>query len=250
MQKFECLKCGNCCRNLGIINRSSIDLPCFKGNKLLLLSTPVLTMQDWEKSLFSSENIAPCHVFFDLKNNQIIVMDYTLKNVKDCPNLLSDNTCKIYEKRLLICRGFPCPYADPIDLKTAKGPKSSYPRCKAELPAEELHKTLGFEKINNQYKIDSNTLRKNLFQRYGDAYIYRFMSLIFGKTCQDFLHKLEKENKIKLAVKEDNIDIKEKIKNSKKIDISQLYKKETGMDLKDILSKESFEKIKQRILSL
>ena len=185
-----------------------------------------------------------------MKNNQTIITDYTLANIKDCPNLLPNNNCKIYKKRPLICRGFPCPYADPIDLKTTKGPKSSFGHCKAELPAEELHKILGFEKINSQYQINPNTLRKSLFARYGNSYIYRFMSLIFGKACKDFLNKLEKEGRIKLAAGEDKINIAQKIKESKKIDISELYRKETGLELKNILSKESFEKIKQRIMSL
>ncbi|MBW2965685.1 YkgJ family cysteine cluster protein [Candidatus Woesearchaeota archaeon] len=250
MQKFECLKCGNCCRNFKKENNSNINPPYFTGNKLLVLSTPILVFQDWEISLFSKENTIPCHAFFDLKNNQTIIMDYTL-NTDHCPNLLQDNKCDIYEKRPLICKGFPCPYADPIDLKTNNTLKSSFGHCKAELPIDELHQELGFEKINNQYQINSNTLRKNLFARYKDSYIYRFMNLIFGKTCKDFLDKLEKNNEIKLTKTGYDLNhLKKRIQNSTKIDISELYKQKTNLDLKDILSNESFNKIKQRILSL
>ena len=106
MQKFECLKCGNCCKDLSKESIPDIGLPCFTGIKLLTLSAPILIINDWEKSLFPEENIAPCHAFFDLENNQTIIMDYAL-NTNHCPNLLPDNQCTIYEKRPLICKGFP-----------------------------------------------------------------------------------------------------------------------------------------------
>ncbi len=115
--KFNCQRCGKCCKDWGYSERTNLNAPLMKG-KLILLSKPTLSIHTWEKDLFSEENINPGWVFFDIKNDKTIVMNYNLKEGIICPNYNKEKGCLIYNKRPLICKSFP--YTASEEIKSGK----------------------------------------------------------------------------------------------------------------------------------
>ncbi len=92
--RFKCLHCGRCCRNI---------LRGYNG----IISGLVLFPDETE--LFPKETVFPSiGLGFDridpLKPESIVT--YQIDS-EDCPHLSEKNTCKIYDKRPLICRAFP-----------------------------------------------------------------------------------------------------------------------------------------------
>jgi Fe-S-cluster containining protein len=87
---FNCLKCGFCCRNL---------LKEVSGKTYGLALFPE------EIQLFPKKLTSPLCGLGDLLEPKYIV-NYQL-NVAECPHILTDNLCKIHEKRPLSCCSFP-----------------------------------------------------------------------------------------------------------------------------------------------
>lgn len=96
VKKFECLKCGNCCKNFGS-NESFSGLPLFEWEK-----------QDFESLAKEKKiklEITSTNTLFDKKSKQYVCLTYSMKN-QPCP-FLSNNMCSNYEKRPIVCRSFP-----------------------------------------------------------------------------------------------------------------------------------------------
>lgn len=95
--KFECQRCGYCCRDFG----GSKTLPVFE------FEIPGLKYQAKKKK--SVLVFVPENIFLDKKSGQIFCLNYGLSNMP-CPFLTKNQGvfgCSIYENRPLICRKFP-----------------------------------------------------------------------------------------------------------------------------------------------
>jgi len=89
--KFQCKRCGTCCRNL-IEDRNYIDI----HNGMFLTAREI--------RLFQRKLISP-HLAIG-KNKPRHIISYQL-NVPVCPHLTEKNKCRIYNKRPLSCKAFP-----------------------------------------------------------------------------------------------------------------------------------------------
>ena len=96
--RFECLKCGACCRNLHI----KTDL----GRGWIIVGLFVMPQ---ERKLFPADIIVPLYGA-GLKGRSRVRPEVTFAyqiTEDTCPHLTEENLCDIYSKRLLACRAFP-----------------------------------------------------------------------------------------------------------------------------------------------
>ena len=87
---FECFQCGRCCRDI---------LKHAMGS----LKGPYLSREEAE--LFPPNSVSPS-IGRGHDVDHITVTRYQI-NQADCPHLIEDNQCQIYDKRPLVCRRFP-----------------------------------------------------------------------------------------------------------------------------------------------
>jgi len=236
MNKFNCIKCGNCCK---FDSDDESTYPKFlPESNIISLTSPRLLIQDWEKDSFPENTIVPGYVFLDIKNNTIIIFNYNLKDAS-CPNL-HNNECKNYSNRPISCRLYPCSFRD---ISTSSLIQSAYGNCPAEIPSNKLKELLD---SNNSSK---EALRKKLFERYGNGFAYGVISNIILETQLKFLADLEKKNIIKLAKSGYPLEfLKKRLAQSNSIEISELFYKHQGHYLHEaMLSKEGFERIIKKI---
>lgn len=94
MPKFQCLKCGYCCRHL--LNEVDFGLA-----GLFLLPE--------ETKLFPKDKIFPLYGFGIKGRSRPRPIEIGMYQYAEmtCIHLTQDNLCKIYDKRPLICRAFP-----------------------------------------------------------------------------------------------------------------------------------------------
>jgi Fe-S-cluster containining protein len=90
-EKFDCKKCGFCCRTL---------LENEKNGMVLGLS--LITEEETE--MFDPKFIAP-FVAIGVKVPTTVIFHQLI--LSECPHINEKNECMIYEKRPLICRTFP-----------------------------------------------------------------------------------------------------------------------------------------------
>jgi len=95
MFKFECLKCGECCRNLHI--------------KVEKIGTVGLFLLPNERGLFPAETVIPLYGA-GLKGKsrprpEVIFAYQILQSI--CPHLTEENLCDVYDRRPIACRAFP-----------------------------------------------------------------------------------------------------------------------------------------------
>jgi Fe-S-cluster containining protein len=92
---FKCYNCGRCCRNLLFEDQGIVNGLSLRTKK--------------EAELFPKEMVFPSFGIGldpnDLSKPKKIV-SYQL-GVNDCPFISDSNVCELYEKRPLVCRGFP-----------------------------------------------------------------------------------------------------------------------------------------------
>jgi Fe-S-cluster containining protein len=225
--KFQCLKCGSCCRNIKA-KESGEEKPTpffLEKSNVIVLTKPSLLIQDWEKTIFKEIDIFPSTILFDIKNNRSLVLTYTISS-SSCPLITKDNTCQAYNNRPLACRGFPCPYVD-TSMQIGSSINSSI--CPAETE---------ISKMSNQ---DPQSYRKYLKERYQDSFIARLIQDFSLDYISKLITELAKENKLKLANASYPIDfLKKRIKNSPLIDVSQLIQEHTGSNFKDMIQSQDF----------
>ncbi|HPD81957.1 MAG TPA: YkgJ family cysteine cluster protein [Candidatus Pacearchaeota archaeon] len=92
-EKFQCRKCGDCCRFFG---ETDNWLPLFEWEK-----DKMKELAEQKKISFEAK---PIELIFDKKSNLAFFINYGLKG--PCPFLIN-NKCSIYEDRPLICKAFP-----------------------------------------------------------------------------------------------------------------------------------------------
>ena len=93
VREFKCQKCGHCCRVFGNIS-----------NCLPLWEWEVNRLKELAKQKRISFNVKPVDLVFDKRTNLAVCVHYWLD--APCPFLIN-NECSIYEKRPLVCKGFP-----------------------------------------------------------------------------------------------------------------------------------------------
>jgi len=237
MLKFECVKCGSCCHSFKIEEQK--DYPEFiENSNIISLSEPRLFLFDWEKKHFKDEDIVPGLSFLDTKNNNLIILNYNI-NKDICPNT-KDNLCSIHENKPLSCWLYPCPYRDVDEVSDMH---SAFGVCKAELPPEELKKILD---IDNSTKEE---LRKKLYQRYGDDFIYGIISSMLLENYTKFVANLEKNGLIKLAKEGYPLDfLKKRLEQIDRVNVSELFYKYNNFNLHEmLLSEKGIEEIRKRL---
>jgi len=238
MERFVCVKCGDCCR-FNITDANSY--PAFvKDSSIIQLSSSRLFLFDWEAELFPKGTVAPGTGFFDLKNNRLIVFNYTIKD-DICPNLVGKE-CRVHASSPISCRLFPCPYRD-ISSRVRIDSDSCV--CPADLSPNDLNKLLDIGRSSD------NELRKKLLARYDSGFIYGIASSIILEAYGKLIKDLEEQGKIKIAKAGYPLDmIAKRIASSGKIGISKLFFEHNKYNLHElILSRQGIEKIKQKIIS-
>ncbi|MBS3097151.1 YkgJ family cysteine cluster protein [Candidatus Woesearchaeota archaeon] len=119
--KFECRKCGNCCKVLS--TKPLKETPYFMDRIIICVANTTLPMHDWEMGEFKKKGydnlIVPSKIIYDLNSNKSIIIEYTLTQ-NNCPQL-ENNLCSIYENRPLVCKSFPCSYFINIDKENKVG---------------------------------------------------------------------------------------------------------------------------------
>lgn len=96
--KFECLKCGDCCRNL-------LVRPPLYGGKITL----GLFLTPNKSRLFPKEKIAPMYGAGIKGRSRLrpkVIFGYQLTEPV-CPHLGENNLCDIYDSRPITCRAYP-----------------------------------------------------------------------------------------------------------------------------------------------
>lgn len=145
--KFQCKKCGTCCRNL-MEDRNYIDI----HNGMFLTAREI--------RLFQRKLISP-H-FAIGKNQPKHIISYQL-NIPVCPHLTEKNKCRIYDKRPLTCKAFPLEVITAELTMSLKCPiVNSY--MKEKVRASWELSTTEIDAVQRSRKYISNR-----FQKYGKA---------------------------------------------------------------------------------
>lgn len=232
MSKFECLRCGNCCKVFIGDSTKHLNGSEFIDNNSFLLNKQGLKLYDWEVESFqkeldrikSSRKIVPSIVLFDLKNKKQINVNYTVEG-GNCP--FYDSKCMIYSKRPLICRQYPC-VQDLSFLMT--GDKHSLKKnvfCEGEkkdsFPYDVKENENLFEVLKYRY---GNSFYLNLAdQRFRMTIMAMAKDLKFAKKGYDVKHLMKRVNSFEL------------------IDFSSFFNSLTGNDVKDIFDIEEIKKV-------
>ncbi len=180
INKFECLKCGACCKNFGS-NGSFSGLPIFEWEK-----------QEFEK--FAKEkaiylNINPSNIIYDKKSKTYVNISYFMKN-QPCP-FLKDNKCSIYNHRPIVCRSFPLARNPLIDNEPLS--RSCFMHCPNFNSESFLKENLGIDE-NNSFMIEENKLIKEYQKFFGEnILIYEAIHTRLSKYIKETINKLEEE---------------------------------------------------------
>lgn len=126
MNRFRCVGCGECCRNLGNEGKPPYPIPSALDDHLLLVRNPLLQIFDWEKDAFEPQYLDPACVAYNKVKDEVVVVFYTL-NRTACPYVRDDNRCSIYLKRPIVCRAYPSLHTDLREIQI-KGPPKRF-RC-------------------------------------------------------------------------------------------------------------------------
>jgi len=188
MIKFNCAKCGSCCRNISDKNSS-------------LRGLPVL---EWElkslKKLNPNLKTEPIDVFYDKKSKLYFCLGYSL--IKEPCVFLKNNQCSIHKNRPLICKAFPIA-KHPVFLEKVPD-LSCFSKC-CNFDFKKFLESLGLS-ARKPYNIS----KEKLLEEYNKTFDGETMKASFMKdnALKSFSDVLEKLTELKL------IDIK-RIKNIK-----------------------------------
>ncbi len=239
VKEFHCLQCGNCCKDNRITNSERIK-PRFIRESLINVNDISLGLFDWEVKNFRKTtedleiqmlDVKIANLIYDLKNKVSIVTHYTYNRHPKCAFLNDKNKCLIYQNRPILCRMWPCPYGK-FKPKTLR---SSSKVCRAELPIDELHEELHMKKEYSS-NIISDDVKRNLSIRYKENYYYRYIFDNLNELIMNFIDNQTKKDKIKPARIGYNLEfLFKKIKNSKKINFSDLFYDATGKTVQEYI---------------
>ena len=246
IKKFECSKCGNCCKTFSFSEKK--ETPYFDDDGLICLNHLTLPLYDWEANMLREEakedSIVPYKIIFDKKNNRCIVLQYTL-NENTCPFFV-DDSCSVYNERPSTCRMFPCAIKLGDVDKESKGGIDIFAftnHCSSEINREDLLEMIGLNKEGSS-ETGSVQVNKNIYFRYGDSYVHCLVKDVIDKTLMKFVQSLIDNGEIEPAKPGYPIQFLEKrISNSNLVNISELYKQSKGEDLAKVYNV-MFEQVK------
>lgn len=197
MSKFECKKCGHCCRYLG----KSKELEELTGKKSPLYILPGieqtwLSLYEWEledflkagKELNREIKIAPVLIAIDQLTNTPLGLVWQLAQEK-CPFLSDSNLCDIYEKRPAICRLFPVR-------------RSGFFLKNSNLKYEDLFlncRHLSPQQLPISSVMEGEQFLRSMSEFFGEIYAYSYHQEKTQMMLIELLKRLEAENVIKLA---------------------------------------------------
>jgi Fe-S-cluster containining protein len=171
IEKFECKKCGRCCRNFG----GFLPIWGWEADELKKIAK--------EKNI--SLELKPAELWADEKTGLVWCFQIRLAN-EPCPFLL-DNQCSIYKNRPLICKSFPLGHSYLIDLGESKN-KLSFGNC-PNFDAEKF--MMGFNSIPESKKIIEDEMFVSSFQLDG---IKKFISETMKDLVENKKIKLKRIN--------------------------------------------------------
>lgn len=168
---FKCKMCGNCCRNIrGRTERTSLPpLPSFVF-KAVPLSLMTIGLQEWEISTlreraeqFSVDlKIKADSILWDQNTETPIATQWNLDH-DDCPFLSTENKCRIYDKRPLICQAYPLEAFGLLSLDHESKKSISYGDCSNVVPIRFPENTL--------FRVRPKELFHELFRVYGSSFL-------------------------------------------------------------------------------
>lgn len=254
--KFECKQCGQCCSHIrGLISLADKNfLKDFAYGKLPIISlVPIdkisFPLWDFEAKRFITESkrnhinskIVPSRAIYDLKNNQTIIVTYSIDS--DSCTFLKDGRCAIYGKRAFICRMFPFQHT-PF-LKT--GEKIT----KSEMFGACPNISSILEKLNTG---DIRASAQYLKESFGNNFFAALQHDLVTEWANKKIVELIKNNMIKAAINYPYEFLLKRIKNSDKIDFTDLLVQKNiysrGEMDKMIKGFEDFEGAKKKIALL
>lgn len=185
--KFECKKCGWCCKNFSQ-NKGISGLPLF----------------EWEKDKF--EKLAekkgiklyfqPTDLIFDKRSGKHICITFSMEN-EPCP-FLENNQCSIYSERPIVCRSFPLAKSPLLPSRKGVLDLSGFMKCKHFDNEQFMIHELGLEKEGKGVKLDKSFLVKKYSEVYGDEpLIYSSIKQIIEMFIDDSIKNLINEKKVK-----------------------------------------------------
>jgi len=215
MKKFECDCCGECCKkfqpNLSEFSELISDLngPEYYYNVREIAGLPLF---EWEvkelnnesKKLGISLEIKPDKIVIDLLSNKKIVYSWKLLQ-EPCP-FLKNNKCLVYDKRPLICKGYPLSIK--IDEVTDALSADKDVSCKCAFWPKD-------DPIINFYKY--------LYEVYDNCFIAAIKMKQIEKNYLDIFILLEKLGKIKLMKYEKQQPAFEKSSKYQDINVKELF---------------------------
>lgn len=236
IKKFECSKCGNCCRTFSFSDKE--EMPYFDEDGLICINHLTLPLYDWEVEVFKNNGkgdlVVPYKIIFDNKNNRNIVLQYTLSE-NTCP-FLGESSCAVYSNRPSTCRMFPCAIRLGEVDKDGKGGIEVFTftnHCFSELSRKEILGMIGLDKDNSS-DMGSVRVNKNIYSRYGDLYVHCLVKDIIDKTLMKFVQSLVDNGEIEPAKSGYPIKfLEKKINNAEFVNISNLYRQLKGEALAD-----------------
>ncbi|MFC1722576.1 hypothetical protein ACFL0V_00385 [Nanoarchaeota archaeon] len=235
--KFKCQKCGKCCTDLNPGIKLNYPIPGFASDTVIALTQPNLMILPWEKHLFPQKVLTPHFVMFDRLNNLVIILNYAL-TTNSCPNLKAKQ-CSIYNKRLIHCQSYPCPYSCGDELDQYEGHFASE-FCPSELSTDDLKKFLDKDQVSPK------TLQQKLYKRYDNIFIYKLMWWCYYRLSQTTIQASIKNKYLKPAKKGDNLtQLLAQIKTAKKIDIHDYIKEEFDIDITEVFDKKAFQQTRE-----
>ncbi len=181
-KKFECLKCGKCCKEFGTIKLSSNQnlrgFPIFEWERSRLITKA-------EENNFKLD-ITPLIEVHDVKTKTNLVLEYHLhlKEKEPCP-FLKNNQCSIYDDRPLVCKSFPIFSLNPDCIMSSDCPKM-----------KDLQ-------IFKKYMC-----KRKMFEMFDENYFVALQKESIIKILIDLIKELEKEGYIKIAKQGDKIRTK------------------------------------------
>lgn len=197
MSKFECKKCGHCCRYLR--RTRELDLTTEEKRPLYILpgiEQTWLSLYEWEvddflaaaRKLGREVKIIPVLIAIDQLTNTPLGLVWQLFMDK-CPFLNESNLCDIYEKRPLICRLFPVRRSGMFLKTSTLKYEDIFLDCKSlsqlELPVSSVMEREQFLRAMHEF--------------FGEIYIYSFHQERTQMMLIELLKQLESQNIIKLA---------------------------------------------------
>jgi len=180
--KFECQKCGQCCKDFG---GGFLPLWEWEADKLKKLA---------EKNNIVL-NLEPLSMLFDKRSRLAFSIQIKLSQ-EPCPFLVN-NRCSIYEERPLVCRCFPLAETPLFKLKGERTDLSSFGKC-PNLDAKNFLRELG---AGNDVPISLK--KKDMIRKYKDVFGEEMFISAFQmdniKAFVDYtMDNLIKNKKIKL----------------------------------------------------